>query len=577
MGKEAKIGIGLFIIFFSLIVVLSFYPLINSMQILPSLNVSINNINTNYSVTLGGGTPFVITINEDTQYIFNFTINNSADGGPENLTDINLTVPNDFAFPSGSNKSTLNSTGKDTSYNQVYFSNLTIANQYHELSWNGTNLTSSVNMNAGNGSCCNVSGGVYLAVNFSVATPGKYNITITYQFNNSAKSNNTNITIRVNDSTRPDTVQVWNDTSYSPNFNRSGENVSGTITFNISVADNGNITGLNNQRDITHVFINITNSSGSQNATVVLSNVTKKTWNEIFWNGTFDTRKLPDGQYNFTIWTNDSYDNLNNSKIITNVTVDNTPPTGTVSCTPTKVNAGDVITCTCSPTDGTGAVSGINASATSVTTNPSTTNTGTFTETCSFKDMAGNSATASGSYTVEQGGSKGSSGAGGGGSSSSSFYLKTVPTIGDLKETKSITQMLGTKERVKISINSETHYVGVREIKTNIVVVEIQSNPIQVELKIEESKKIDLDNDGTYDVYIKLNNILNGKADLTIEYSTEKVLPVVEEEKTKESEEVPIVTGEKLKEKDFTKLLLVIVLVVVLVLLLAWLIWKKRN
>ena len=87
MEKEARIGILFISLIFS-IILLSFYPLINSMQILPSLNVSINNTNTNYSVTFGGGTPFKITINEDTQYIFNFTIVNSADGGPENLTDV---------------------------------------------------------------------------------------------------------------------------------------------------------------------------------------------------------------------------------------------------------------------------------------------------------------------------------------------------------------------------------------------------------------------------------------------------------------------------------------------------------
>lgn len=575
MEKEARIGILFISLVFS-IVLLSFYPLINSMQILPSLNTSINNTNTNYSVTFGGGTPFKITINEDTQYIFNFTINNSADGGPENLTDVNITVPFEFAYVSGSNKSTLNSTGKDTNHNQVYFSNLSVANVLHLLSWNGTNLTSSVNMNAGNASCCNVSSGVYLSVNFSVATPGVYNLTIFYQFNNSAKSNNTNISIVVNDSTKPDSIKVWS-TSGNPDLNRSGENVSGTMMINVSIEDNGNITGLGSARDITHVFFNITNSSGSQNGTLTASNVTGSNWNKQYWNATLVTSRFPDGQYNITIWANDSYNNLNNSMIIKNITIDNQPPTGSVSCSPISVSAGSTVTCTCSPSDGAGSVSGINTSATVITTNPSTTSTGTFTETCSFKDMAGNSATASGSYTVEQGGSSSKGGGGGGSSSSSSFYTKTVPTTGDLKDTNTLMKTLDDKERVKISINSETHYIGIREVKVNSVIVEIESNPVKVELSVGQSTKVDVNNDGTYDVSVKLNGISGGKANLTIEYLSEKVPEVKNEDQIKEIEKVgeEKLTNDEEKGKSLVILLVVIVIIVVLVFA-GWL-WKKRR
>ncbi|MEK6914197.1 MAG: hypothetical protein AABW83_00955 [Nanoarchaeota archaeon] len=572
MEKEAKIGILIFVALAFVFLILSFYPLINSMQILPSLNTSINNTNSNYSVTFGGGTPFKITINEDTQYVFNFTINNSADGGPENLTDVNVTIPFDFAFPSNSNKSTLNSTGKDTNYNQVYFYNLSVSNVHHILSWNGTNLTSSVNMNAANASCCNVSSGVYLVANFSVATPGVYNLSIFYQFNNSATSNRTNITILVNDSTKPDTVEIWSSSSVV-DLNRSGENISGSIVINVSVQDNGNITGLGNARDITHVFFNITNSSGSQNGTLIASNVTGQSWNEIYWNVTLNTAQFPDGQYNITIWANDSYNNLNNSKIITNVTVDNKAPTGSVSCSPATVNSGDTVTCTCSPTDGTGTVSGINTSATTITANPSTANTGTFTETCSFKDMAGNSGTASGSYTVEQGGI--SSGGGGGGSSSNSFYTKTIPKSGDLKKIKSIVQILDDKERIKIKINNEIHYVGVREVKTKSVVVEIESNPVKVELSVGQSTKVDLDNNKIYDVYVKLNSILNGKADLTIEYLNEAVPAEERKEEIKESgKEEKNVPQEENKIANLSWWAVIIVILILIIII--YLVLKKK-
>lgn len=575
MEKKAKIGILFISLVFS-IILLSFYPLINSMQILPSLNTSRNNDNTNYSVTFGGGTPFKITINEDTQYIFNFTINNSADGGPENLTDVNITVPFEFAYVSGSNKSKLNTTGLNIAYNQVYFYNLSVADVLHTLSWNGTNLTSSVNMNAANGSCCNVSDGVYLSANFSVATPGVYNLTIFYQFNNSAKSNNTNISILVNDSTKPDTVKIWN-IAGDPDLNRSGENLSGTIIINVSIEDNGNITGLGRARDITHVFFNITNSSGSQNGTLTASNVTGSAWNKQYWNATLVTSRFPDGQYNITIWANDSYDNLNNSMIIKNITIDNKAPSGSVSCTPATVSTGDTVTCTCSPSDGAGPVSGINTSATAITANPSTANTGTFTESCSFKDMAGNSATASGKYTVEQGGSSGKGGGGGGSSSSSSFYIKTVPTTGDLKDTKKLDKTLDDKERIKVSINSETHYIGVREVKASSVIVEIESDPVKIELSVGQNTKVDVNTDGTYDVSVKLNNISGGKADLTIEYLSEKI---PEEKKGKVVEGGEIISDkDKLfqnKEKKSLTALWIIIVVVIVLILAGW-IWNKRR
>lgn len=558
MEKEARIDVLMFGILFFVFLIFSFYPFINSMQILPSLNVSINAGNSNFSLS-GGASPLYITINEDTQYNFNFTINNSADGGPENLTDVNITVPNDFAFVSGTNRSYLNATGATSTFNIVYFSNLTVDSQHHVLSWNGTTLTSSVNMNAANGSCCNISN-VVLAANFSVATPGKYNITITYQFNNSATSNRTNVSIIVNDSTIPETVKIWSTGTFD--LNRSGENVSGSMVINISVIDNGNITGLSNARDITHVFFNITNGSGSQNGTLIASNVTRATWNEIYWNATLNTGNFPDGLYNITIWANDSYNNLNNTKVIRNVTFDNTKPTGSVSCTPSSVNSGNTVTCTCSPSD---ASSGINTSATSITANPSTANTGTFTETCTFKDMAGNSATASGTYIVEQGGAS-SGGGGGGGSSSSSFYSKTIPTSGDLKETKKLEKILDDKERVKISVNNEIHYVGIREVKTNSAVIEIESDPIRVELSVGQSTKVDTNNDKVYDVYVKLDSISNGKAYLTIEYLSEAV-PVEEsgiEEKEGKVEGKDILNKvEKKKSKILLWVLLIVFLIVI--------------
>ncbi len=76
-----------------------------------------------------------------------------------------------------------------------------------------------------------------------------------------------------------------------------------------------------------------------------------------------------------------------------------------MSCSPSSVSRGNTVICTCSGTD---SGSGINDSATSAATTPSTSSTGTFTATgCSVTDYAGNSDTATDTYTVTSSGSFG--------------------------------------------------------------------------------------------------------------------------------------------------------------------------
>jgi len=47
-------------------------------------------------------------------------------------------------------------------------------------------------------------------------------------------------------------------------------------------------------------------------------------------------------------------------------------------------------------------------------------------------------------------------------------------------------------------------------------VIQIMSDPMNVTFKIGEEKKFDLNNDMFYDLYVKLNSIINKKANVTI-------------------------------------------------------------
>jgi hypothetical protein len=76
---------------------------------------------------------------------------------------------------------------------------------------------------------------------------------------------------------------------------------------------------------------------------------------------------------------------------------------------------------------------------------------------------------------------------------------------------------LKENKEVKFNLDDEVHTIKVDSVTDNSVSLTIQSNPIKVDMKIGEEKKFDLDNDGFYDIKIKLNNIIDGIPDLYIQ------------------------------------------------------------
>ncbi|VVB77935.1 Right handed beta helix region [uncultured archaeon] len=155
----------------------------------------------------------------------------------------------------------------------------------------------------------------------------------------------------------------------------------------------------------------------------------------------------------------------------------------------------------------------------------------------------------------------GNSGGGGGGGSSvvlnstNVFWKNTIDTTTDLKTDLAIgySKDLGVQERVKINIDSgESHYVGTVSVNSDedSAVISIMSTPQNVTFKVGEEKKFELDNDEYYDLYVKLNNIVNKKANVTVKNIHEKITgdatlePKVPEKKEEEpktsNEESPL-------------------------------------
>ncbi len=90
---------------------------------------------------------------------------------------------------------------------------------------------------------------------------------------------------------------------------------SGFVNENILV----NTTITDNQT-VDQVYYNLSNSTWSNSSDLSQSGS--------YWLGTLDTTSVSDGEYNLTIYANDSLGNLNNTKRV-DITVDNTPPNTT--------------------------------------------------------------------------------------------------------------------------------------------------------------------------------------------------------------------------------------------------------
>lgn len=470
--------------------------------------------------------------NEDVGYIYNITLNHTGStAGIENITNLTVFfwgnfVFNDDFFGGLVHESNENATGNLTGVGGgVFGGDIHAGATFYSVNatgggfvgWNGTNETSY--LYTGNRTKdVNTS---WLWFNATAPNPGKFNMTVVVCYNWGADCARSNISVTINDTTAPENITFTDNNNLSLGDTRNGYtvgNYSGNLVLNVSVGDNGGA--------IRSVFFNITTNEtgGSPNGSRYYYPASNASTSPNWWTYTLDTHDLPDGYYNVTVWVNDSNGNINITRSI-NITVDNTAPTGTMTCSPVDSYVGSILTCSCSSSD---ALSGINLAGNSYTASPSTSNAGAdLTQSCTFTDNAGNSNTiTSNTYTIwgspstTSGGSKGSA----------VTYTATIPqTAEDLSTKGSIETSsfsgggVSAKTKITFKVNNEEHYLGVKSLTATSARIEIASTPVEIDLNVGEDVKRDLDGDGFYDIYVKLNGITNGKANLTITYIHEEV------------------------------------------------------
>lgn len=141
--------------------------------------------------------------------------------------------------------------------------------------------------------------------------------------------------------------------------------------------------------------------------------------------------------------------------------------------------------------------------------------------------------------------SSSSSSSGSGGAVAGGFWIKTIPSdSNELKEMGEVSTSLEEKQRVRILIGGEKHHVGVISLASGSATINVSSTTKQATLAVNGEKKFDVNDDGYYDLNVKLKSIALPYANFTFSSLYEKIDGAEEEQ----SSDAP--SPESDREKD---------------------------
>ena len=306
-------------------------------------------------------------------------------------------------------------------------------------------------------------------------------------------------------------------------YTQNNGNYSGTIVLNAS-ADDVTI-------GMGAVYFNVTFSNG----TFVTGNFTEATNSGNSYSVSLITNGFQDGYYNITVYANDSsagvlingsgdtVTNLNSTEHI-QIAIDNTAPS---SVTLTSANDSRTsITATIAAVD---ATTGISGTCRVDRTKAVVTGTGAaqvlrednlvcgqsynYVVTCT--DYTSHSKSSSTTTFSTDACSSGWASSGGSGTTATHTWTNTY-TTSDTQFAEGFTKQLSVNNRVRVTVSGLSHHVGVKEVTATSATIEIASEPVEVNLDVGEEAKVDVTDNGYYDIYVKLNAIVDGKADVTV-------------------------------------------------------------
>src|SRR3989338_9044589 len=103
------------------------------------------------------------------------------------------------------------------------------------------------------------------------------------------------------------------------------------------------------------------------------------------------------------------------------------------------------------------------------------------------------------------------------------LFIGSSKTISDDEFSQGTNFELKENKEVKFVLDDEQHTIKVNSVSSDSVNLIIQSDSVQVDIKIGEEKRFDLGGDGFYDIQIKLNNIKKGVPELYIKKIHESI------------------------------------------------------
>jgi len=404
---------------------------------------------------------------------------------------------------------------------------------------------------------------VYYWVNLTAFKPVKYaNISIELYSNGTVTYlKSTNITVHVND-------------TFNVNY------LSSTLADGSNLSQNYLYGAVNVSGNETAVSINMTLSNGTGGGAVAFSNYSASNGVYGLANASgfiFNFTNLADGTYYLNISVNGTGSDKNTSLTRT-YRIDQTAPVLSLTKSSSTLNTITFATSCTDPTSGVsggcatvsstlGVVSGDEISGLACGT--------TVTVTLNASDYAGNTAQTSTDMATNSCSSGGSSDGGG---STTSTWTNTY-TVDSAQLSSGYSKDLSAKNRIQFSFGTVKHSVGVKSISGTSVVIEVASTPQEVTMISGQEKKFDLDNNGYYDILVKVGTVSGGKANISITKINEVVPAGSEDESglTGEGGENLVGSQEEGGMKSIDSTVLIILLVVVVIVVVVVVVMKNKN
>jgi len=136
---------------------------------------------------------------------------------------------------------------------------------------------------------------------------------------------------------------------------------------------------------------------------------------------------------------------------------------------------------------------------------------------------------------------------------------------------------MAANNRAKVKVAGTYHYVGIKQVSSDTVKIEVSSTPQEATLKIGDTRRFDVNNDSYYDISVKLVSIANNKANIIMKSIHEVVTAETEVEESGKETSAAGETEETEETTSKTWIWIVVAIIVVLIIIGGGIAIKKKR